>query len=202
MGKKIRRKALQKPKVPSEEPAEGIHLEVQPGETTIHCTFSALDPPANVYSADRAFAERTHDDIRLVFVQNCPLSGKPSTAVTIRYGRENLKRLVERSMSFYQTLSSYVQQHYPDVASGEIDPGATEFDIRKSLTERASFERMAFSEGDAEIEFYSISPIRFEASRRTGTAEQGLIRPGMAVALSSFALYVVLRQVFEIAAES
>jgi len=198
MGKKIRKKASPKAKVPSQPPTEGIQIEVGPGETSVHFSFSALEPPANVYSADAAFTEKTPDDIRLIFVQNDPLTSRPSTAVTIRYGPENLKRLVERSMSFYQTLSAYVLQHHPDVASREEDAALPQLEVGKSLTERASFERMAYAEGEAEIEFYFMSPIRFEASRRTGSVQRGLIRPCMAVALSSRTLYILLRRVFQI----
>lgn len=163
----------------------------QKGEaTTIEVAISKLPVPDRSYSADAAFIRKREDDIQLVFIQCEPLTDRPLTAVTIRYSHQNFQKMVERSYTgtFFPQLSVVVGEK----ETKEYSP-PNDSNVLKSLTERASLERMALSGGDSEIEFYFMPPARLHELREN-CLQGSPIQPVLAVTLSSRTLFGLLKQ--------
>jgi hypothetical protein len=55
----------------------------------------------------------------------------------------------------------------------------------KTLTERASFEKMSFLGGDAEIEFFFVSPGQVQAFQANSTGRTDVVREVLSITMST-----------------
>jgi hypothetical protein len=177
---------------PSETPLE---IKEANGELTVGFPGGPPPRPEHVYCADRALFAADKVQVSLVFVQLDPIDRAPVTAVHVYYSPDCFRRLLDRTLDFFEKLSAYVQGQFGPELETAL-PAFASGRVTKMHKERATFERMAFREGDAEIEFYSVSPLRMSDAQQQRRPVDGLVRPCLAVALPSVVLYFLLRDAY------
>jgi len=161
---------------------------------TVQVEVSQLQPPERTYAADFAYVREEEDDVHLIFVQVESLGGRPVTSVCIRYSKENFKTLVERTKAIRGSLRAAIEASgRPPKKQVALDVIAGRGSVLKSLTERATCDAISFFSGDAEIEFYFLSPGGFQRAKH-GHREsgRGTVVPVLAVTLSSAMLLDLL----------
>jgi hypothetical protein len=161
--------------------------------SSVEVKLSELPSPDRIYSADRALIRSGPDDVRFVFIQMDAISLHPSTAVTVRFSKDNFDKVLERTRSLLPTLEEHLRSAGVDLDVATDAEAITEDDRpAKTITERASFERTSYFGGDAEMEFFFLSPAQFQVAKKNHRFEN-VVRPVLAVTLSSRSLCLLLR---------
>jgi len=156
--------------------------------------------PSRIYSADDAFAQNNGQDLELIFYQRNIFNNDPSTAVKVCISQANTLRFAERNLGdFFLKLRAYVETIGDDkLVSMDRKKPKGEGNV-KSVTERSSFDRIAFSEGEAEIDFFFVPPNRLHAqSLRQSSQNEEIVVPLLTVTLQTQILYALLNEVRDI----
>lgn len=166
------------------------------GVQSITVESRTLPAPDRSFAADFAFFKSTPDgDYKMVFVQTEPFGDQPRSALTVRMSEANFRRLGGHA----EFMKILYDGHGGDTAERReqaeklVDAMAAKAP-EKCHTDRATLARMSTLGADAEIDFYFISPNKFQdAKSRNSTI--GLVSPIASVSLSAKLLSELLHRI-------
>lgn len=131
------------------------------GERKLEIATGKLQSPEVTYTTTWWQLVITPDEVEIRFAQIVPFLNKIATLVCIQYSAEHARGMAERirNGAFHQRLAEAAAT-IRGTDTPNPPPAAIEVvgDSLRVLYERAHFERMAYSGGDAEIEFFAVSP--------------------------------------------
>ncbi|MFC1482429.1 hypothetical protein ACFL51_01335 [Myxococcota bacterium] len=179
--------------------AKAVSISVsERGQDTVEVSTEKLTPPDRMYSAEFAFFDEPEKgDFRLVFVQVEPFGGAPRTALIIRMSADRFRELPKHE-GFMATLNrTFGGDSEEDRARDkETVEKFRKAPPDKSHTERATFARMSLFGTDAEMDFYFISPNRFQDAKNKRSHDR-LVAPVVSIQISGRLLSILLHRIVE-----